>query len=100
MSHELVALMVANRVRYVEKHHGPVYSAVHRAAVICHAFSRPTDPAHRQALRAVADRGGWDPLLHATFCSGEQVAGSIIIPAHSEAAVTGRTLSWLGELPY
>ncbi len=64
-----------------------------------HDLARSTDPAHRKALRVVADRGGWDLLPHATFSSGADVAGSIIIPAHNEAAVIGRTLSSLGELP-
>jgi GT2 family glycosyltransferase len=70
VSPELLALMAVNRVRYVEKYHGPVYSAAYRAAVMLHEFARSTDPAHRQALRAVADRGSWDQLPHATVRSG------------------------------
>ena len=99
VSPELLALMAVNRVRYVEKYHGPVYSAAYQAAVMFHELARSADPAHRKAFQVVADRRSWDLLPRATFRSGVEVAGSIIIPAHNEAAVIGRALSSLGELP-
>ena len=99
VSPELLALMAVNRIRYVEKYHGPVYSAAYQTAVQLHELLRSADPRHRTALRVVGDRSSWDVLPHATRRAGEGVEGAIIIPAHNEEAVIARTLASLADLP-
>jgi GT2 family glycosyltransferase len=60
-SHALSALMAVNRVRYFEKHGGPIRAF--RAAVLLNELLRSLNPGHRAALRAVARRSAWEPLI-------------------------------------
>ncbi|MCB0912280.1 MAG: glycosyltransferase family 2 protein [Propionibacteriaceae bacterium] len=94
-SAQLTALMAVNRVRYVEHYHGAVYAAAFRAAVLLHELLRIAKPGHAEALRAVADRRSWSSLPRASLSSPGPVGGSIIIPAHNEESVIGRTLESL-----
>jgi exopolysaccharide biosynthesis WecB/TagA/CpsF family protein len=99
-STELAALMAVNRVRYVRKHHPSRYANVFHAAVVLHEVMRAYDPAHRAALRTLLDRSTWDRLPQATEWPPipSDLGGAIIIPAHNEQAVIGRTLRSLAPL--
>ncbi|GGE91694.1 glycosyltransferase family 2 protein [Mycetocola zhadangensis] len=62
----LMALMTVNRIRYIEKGHGAVYTAAYRAAVVLHELLRSYQPAHRTSLGFVANRKTWRFLPRAT----------------------------------
>jgi len=95
---QLTALMAVNRVRYVEKYHGPAYATAYRGAVLLSELLRAGKPGHADAVRAVADRNSWRSLPQAEADPPDRVQGAVIIPAHNEASVIGRTLASLGEL--
>ncbi len=97
-SPQLAALMAVNRVRYVEKHHGPLYSSAYRAVVLLHELVRAGKPGHVQALRAVVNRAAWRDLPRARPDLPAEVRGAVIIPAHNEERVIARTLRSLGSL--
>ncbi|MCU1424757.1 MAG: glycosyl transferase, WecB/TagA/CpsF family [Microbacteriaceae bacterium] len=99
-STELAALMAVNRVRYVRKHHPRRYARVFHAAVVLHEIMRAYDPAHRAALRILLDRSTWERLPQATEWPEipADLGGTIIIPAHDEEAVIGRTLRLIAPL--
>jgi GT2 family glycosyltransferase len=94
----LITLMAVNRIRYVERHHGRVYSVLFRAVVALAAALRSYDAVHRRALGMILNRQRWPELPHATkppprqqvLCKTER--GAVIIPAYNEAAVIKRTL--------
>ena len=65
-SSALVALMAVNRVRYVEKGHGALYSGAYRLAVILHSILRSAQPDHRGSLRFLLNRTTWRFLPRAT----------------------------------
>jgi GT2 family glycosyltransferase len=58
----LSALMAVNRIRYVRKHHGRIWSALYRGIVATHELVRIWKPAHRLALRYVLRSGSWNTL--------------------------------------
>jgi N-acetylglucosaminyl-diphospho-decaprenol L-rhamnosyltransferase len=58
----LSALMAVNRIRYVRKHHGRLWSAFYRGIVAAHELVRIWKPAHRLALRHVLHSGSWNTL--------------------------------------
>jgi GT2 family glycosyltransferase len=62
ISPELATLMAVNRVRYVERHHGRVYSLLFRAAVALAEGLRSYDAAHRRTLDFVLHRRRWQEL--------------------------------------
>ncbi|MFT3877028.1 MAG: glycosyltransferase family 2 protein [Propioniciclava sp.] len=99
---ELDALRAVNRVRYFAKYHAPLPTAMFYAVTVVHEGIRAVRPRQRRVARLVADRRGWPNLPHATReASPARIAaarGSIVIPAHNEAAVIGRTLRSLGPL--
>lgn len=97
-SDELMALMAVNRLRYIEKYRGRGYSAGFRAAVFLHELLRSGKRGHKWAARAVADRRSWSELPQATHDPTGPVRGAIIIPAHNEESVIGRTLKSLAPL--
>jgi len=102
-SPQLSALMAANRVRYVRKHHGRGYAAAFHSAVLVHEAMRGWDPAHRATLRVLLEPAAWRRILpRATRWpaagAGPDPDGAIVIPAHNEAAVIARTLRPLAEL--
>jgi N-acetylglucosaminyl-diphospho-decaprenol L-rhamnosyltransferase len=57
----LYALMAVNRIRYCEKHGKP--ARIMRAIVLTHELIRSSNASHRAALRAVARRSSWEPLI-------------------------------------
>ncbi|MGB3771526.1 MAG: glycosyltransferase family 2 protein [Rhodococcus sp. (in: high G+C Gram-positive bacteria)] len=99
-SQALEDLLTVNKVRYVDKYHGPLFSCVFHTLVALSECMRAYSPQHRATLRTVLDRRRWHDLP-----KGERPArtrrtgmGAIIIPAHNEAAVIDRTLEPLVEL--
>jgi GT2 family glycosyltransferase len=58
----LYALMAVNRIRYVRKHHGRLWSALYRGIVTINELVRIWKPAHRLALRHVLRSGSWNTL--------------------------------------
>jgi GT2 family glycosyltransferase len=61
-SPELATLMAVNRVRYVERHHGRLYSLLFRAVVVLAEGLRSYDAAHRRTLDFVLHRRRWQEL--------------------------------------
>ena len=59
---ELVALISVNRVRYFERLHGPVRTALFRAAIVVQHVLRQHNPRHRTALRHMVARSSWSAL--------------------------------------
>ena len=101
-SDELDCLLAVNRVRYVAKHHGTVYAEFFRGAVVFNELLRAWQPSHRAALHTLLVRERWEALPRAHRHAQQErlchAAGSLIIPAHNEAAVIGKTLEELAEL--
>jgi len=104
-SAELNALLAVNRIRYARKHHSKSYASAFRFAVVLGALLRSPKVSNRGTLRAACWEASWAALPRAhRYVSGlASLAGSgfppgaVIIPAHNEAAVIGRTLSLLAE---
>jgi GT2 family glycosyltransferase len=71
-SPELMTLMAVNRVRYVERHHGRVYSAFFRAAVVLAEGLRTYDAVHRRTLAVILNRRRWQELPQTTKHIPEQ----------------------------
>ncbi|WP_285249565.1 WecB/TagA/CpsF family glycosyltransferase [Pseudarthrobacter sp. fls2-241-R2A-168] len=101
-SPSLDALMGANRIRYVRKFHHGSYARAFRAAVVLSALLRAPLPAHWGILGLIARESRWADLPHAVAHPGrpeqdeeEFPSGVVIIPAHNEASVLGRTLEAL-----
>jgi GT2 family glycosyltransferase len=100
-SPRLATLMTVNRVRYVRKHHGAAYSVAFHCAVIAHEALRAYDADHRASLHTLLDPPSWRRLPRATrwpAAFARSPGGAIIIPAHNEAAVIGRTLEKLAPV--
>ena len=97
-STQLNALLAVNRVRYVRKYHDAKYSRWFHFGVALTEALRIYKPTRLQILRTLMDEASWDDLPGPT--AAERMArvledfprGSVIIPAHNEAAVIGRTL--------
>jgi GT2 family glycosyltransferase len=112
----LAALLAVNRVRYIAKRHGRLYTAGFSAAAATGEALRIWEKGHRLGLRSIFEfgAGGQAPsvqagtpkesaapaVLHPGGIGGvdQEQLGSVIIPAHDEAAVIGRTLRPLGPL--
>ena len=99
----LNALMATNRIRYVRKYHSRGYARAFRAAVIMGALLRSPQAGSRSTLQAAFRDSAWPDLPHAVRYDDAAPApdfppGAIIIPAHNEAAVLGRTLACLAEV--
>ena len=104
-SPQLDALMAVNRVRYAQKYLSRSRAALFRGLIVIHEAARSYMPAHRLALRSVLSRRvrttlpGAAPARTAAAATpagdSSSHGGSIIIPAHNEAAVIGRTLTSL-----
>ncbi|MGF4042274.1 WecB/TagA/CpsF family glycosyltransferase [Paenarthrobacter nitroguajacolicus] len=101
---ELMALMTVNRIRYARKHLGPRQAALLRAIVLAGEMARISKPGHGQAALTLMNQRRWALLPHASGSSVPKIplegfpSGAIIIPAHNEAAVLGRTLDALKPL--
>lgn len=61
-SPELYALMTVNRIRYYEKYHGRLRSAMFRAIIVLQHILRIRDPHLRGTLRVVLKRSSWAQL--------------------------------------
>jgi GT2 family glycosyltransferase len=103
----LNALMAVNRIRYIRRYHPPSYAAAYRAAVVLSELLRLGKADRRGVLRAVLNEDSWDLLPHATRDNASAAdpllyedfpEGAVIIPAHNEASVIGRTLGRLAPL--
>ena len=94
---ELIALMAVNRIRYIDKYASPLRAGLFRLAVMLHEALRYPIPRHRLSMGFLARKTSWPRLPRATM-SGAGLAdlpaplASVIIPAHNERAVIGRTL--------
>ena len=64
-SAKLDALMAVNRVRYVRKHHGVVYSTVFHGVVLVHELARSYSSRHRAILRILMSPRRWRELCPA-----------------------------------
>lgn len=94
-SPELVTLMTVNRIRYFRRYHGALQSSSHRAMVALGELIRSYDSGHRRTLRVLCNSALWTnlPQVVAPPVSSSEVAlGAVIVPAHNEATVVGRTL--------
>ncbi|WP_267276975.1 WecB/TagA/CpsF family glycosyltransferase [Arthrobacter sp. CDRTa11] len=94
----LDALMAINRIRYIRKFHSRSYARAFRAVVVLSALLR--SPRRQGILAAVSREKRWAQLPQAARYGkpnggAAMPAGAVIIPAHNEAAVIGRTLECL-----
>lgn len=99
-SEALVALILVNRLRYIEKHH-PRSAWLHRLVLIFHEELRRGDPGRAMGRRALRHRGLWADLPRPRWVTpGDSrfPRASVIIPAHDESAVIARTLAPLAPL--
>lgn len=100
----LEALMGVNRIKYVRKFHRAAYANTFHAIVVLSALLRLPLPGRAIVFGLVARESRWKQLPQAVAYPSGQLKlgdiprGSIIIPAHNEAAVLGRTLEAL-KLP-
>lgn len=100
-SARLNALLAVNRVRYVRKYHDARYARWFRNGVALTELLRFYKPTRLEIFRTIMDEASWESLPGPT--SAERLAhvlegfpaGTVIIPAHNEAAVIGRTLTSL-----
>lgn len=98
-SPSLATLMAVNRVRYIERHRGRLYSGFFRATVALGEAMRFYDAVHRRNLAVVVNRRRWRQLPHArgrrtgSRLLGPTKRGAVIVPAYNEAAVIRRTLT-------
>ena len=95
----LNALMSVNRIRYIRKYHSPAYATVFHGIVVFAELLRCWKPERRGVLGAVLDEGSWTALPGPSRDAADgsdsdgYPQGSVIIPAHNEAAVIARTLA-------
>lgn len=104
-SPQLNALMATNRIRYIRKFRPGPYARAFRAVVVLAALLRAPIPGRWPVLAAVLRERRWTDLPQAVrypeadMPSGTLAPrGSVIIPAHNEAAVIARTMSSLAPL--
>ncbi|MCG7288064.1 glycosyltransferase family 2 protein [Cellulomonas sp. ACRRI] len=119
---ELTALLQVNRVRYARKHHAAPLAAATLAVTAAASVARTWDAGHRSAVRALllpsarralprgvptglTQTGGAAaapaevperaPSGAAAVALRAPLGGAVVVPAHDEAAVIGRTLAGL-----
>jgi Glycosyl transferase family 2 len=99
-SPELAALMTVNKVRYGRSHHGRLYARAVRAIALAAAVVRVHDAGSRTAARYLISERRWEALPAATrptAGAGPRPHGAVVIPAHNEASVLGRTLRSISD---
>lgn len=100
-SARLDALLAVNRIRYVRKYHDARYASWFRLGVAMTEALRFYKPNRLNIYRTIVDEASWESLPGPTASQRRArvlegfPTGSVIIPAHNEAAVIGRTLSAL-----
>ena len=62
----LATLKAVNRIRYIERHHGRVYSVLFRVVVSLSEALRSYDAVHRRNLAVILNRRRWQELPQAT----------------------------------
>lgn len=99
VTNDLIALTEVNRIRYFEKHH-PGTAWLYRGIVIIGEQLRRGDPTHARARWALWRRDRWGALPGPSWgeASADCPQCAVIVPAHNEAAVIGRTLRPLSAL--
>ncbi len=97
----LEALMAVNRIRYARKHRSARAAAYFRSVVIGHEVLRSWKQERYGILQTLVNESSWN-LLPAASDSQDDAqefpCGTVIIPAHNEAAVIARTLEPLQPL--
>ena len=99
----LAMLKAVNRVRYVENHHGRVYSELFRGVVAFAEGLRSYDPVHRRTFAVMLNRPRWGELAASSRrkpvkpLSGPRRRGAVIVPAYNEASVIKRTIAALSQ---
>lgn len=94
-SDALTALVIVNRLRYIEKYL-PQSAFLHRIILVVHEQLRRRDPTHALARHALWSRRRWESLPGARVDVPSPSLfppASVIIPAHNESAVIERTLA-------
>lgn len=99
----LKTLNSVNRIRYVERFHGAMYSTLFRGAVVFSEALRSYSSHHRSTLNFVLNRSRWvelpkasKPPVHEKM-HGTRSRGAVIVPAYNEEAVIERTLTPLSH---
>lgn len=99
----LYALMAVNRIRYIRRYHGSLYTAVFRSVVVLTELLRSRNPVSRYALSVLVARRRWTELpaitkpVPSAQLAGPKQRGSVIVPACNESARISRTLTPLSE---
>lgn len=92
-------LIAVNRVRYARTHMSRPRAAAYRGTVALHHLIRSRGATYRAIFRTVVAQSTWSTLPRAERTApADEIAaahGAIIIPAHDEGAVLGRTLAGL-----
>lgn len=104
-SSALAALLAVNRVRYIEKHHKALYAGTFRLIVLAAEAARAALPGeqgrgHRRAALALVVGARLAALPRSEAVprpAASHPRGSVIVPAHDEEAVIGRTLAPLSS---
>lgn len=97
-SPQLEALMTVNRVRYSRKHSSATEALLAHATVMAAEVIRIWKPGHLIKLLTVTGLRSWEHLPKAynyPDVTADVPEGSVIIPAHNESTVLGRTLKSL-----
>lgn len=101
---QLNALLAINRVRYVRKYHSARYATWFRNGVALTELLRFFKPTRLKIFLTIMDEATWDSLpgptatMRITPVLEDFPRGAVIIPAHNEAAVIGRTLEKLAPV--
>lgn len=94
-SPDLSTLMAVNRVRYFGSYHSELHTKSFHATVVLGELVRSYNSCHRATLWTLCHRERWRDLPKAQsvpVAPDGVTLGAIIIPAHNELAVIGRTL--------
>ncbi|MDQ1199896.1 glycosyltransferase family 2 protein [Rhodococcus sp. SORGH_AS_0303] len=99
-SQALQNLLSVNKIRYAEMYHGRLWSTAFRLCAVVSEIARTGSASHRATLRVLVDRRRWTHLPSARQrpVEGRTGMGTVIVPAHDEAAVLARTLRPLSDL--
>ena len=99
-SPELNALLAVNSIRYVRKYHSAAYASAFQAAVVLSEALRCWKADRKGVLWTVLNEHLWTDLPGPTTEApvDDFPHGAVIIPAHNESQVIGRTLEPLAPL--